>query len=282
MAVDLALLRAAAREAAPPTLRFYAWEPPAVSLGRFQSPEGIDLEYARRRGWDVVRRPTGGRAVLHHLELTYSLVLPPSAVGGAGVRTSYCVLARALNAALYGVRRPAAAFTPPDATPGTQEEPHLAGPFALLGTAAPPSANHRGRRGRRRLRFPYTHTPTHPHTHTPTHLNPANCFAHAAGCDTVVPGGKLAGSAQVRRDGALLQHGSILLDAEEEAWTALFGSPGRLVTLRHLLGAAPAPEEVAAAVLNGFLALGVEARPGTLSPEEEEAARGEAASMWVG
>src|SRR5688500_613338 len=59
MAVDLALLEAAACEEAPPTLRFYSWEPPAVSLGRFQQLGGIDLEYARARGWDVVRRPTG-------------------------------------------------------------------------------------------------------------------------------------------------------------------------------------------------------------------------------
>src|SRR5687768_10650291 len=69
MALDLAMLRGACREEVPPTLRFYTWDPPAVSLGRFQCSEGIDLGYARGRGWDVVRRPTGGRAVLHHREL---------------------------------------------------------------------------------------------------------------------------------------------------------------------------------------------------------------------
>src|SRR5947209_2116371 len=84
MALDDALLDSAARGAIPPTLRFYGWSPPAVSLGRFQDPGGIDIAYARARGWDVVRRPTGGRAVLHHLELTYSIILPPAALGGAG------------------------------------------------------------------------------------------------------------------------------------------------------------------------------------------------------
>src|SRR5688500_6430566 len=100
MAVDVALLEAAAREESPPTLRFYAWDPPAVSLGHFQCTDGIDLEYARRRGWDEVRCPTGGRAVLHQHELTYSIVLPPSVLGGAGVRTSYAVLTTALNVGL--------------------------------------------------------------------------------------------------------------------------------------------------------------------------------------
>ena len=89
MALDVALLEAAARDTAAPTLRFYGWAPRAVSLGRFQDGAAIDLDYARARGWDTVRRPTGGRAVLHHLELTYSIILPPSVLGGAGVRSSY-------------------------------------------------------------------------------------------------------------------------------------------------------------------------------------------------
>jgi lipoate-protein ligase A len=81
---------------------------------------------------------------------------------------------------------------------------------------------------------------------------PANCFALASECDTLVPQGKLVGSAQVRRDGALLQHGSILLDAEPDAWKALFGTPGRLVTLRQHLGGAVAPEVVIKALIHGF------------------------------
>jgi lipoate-protein ligase A len=215
MALDVALLEAAAREDAAPALRFYMWEPPAVSLGRFQREDGIDLEYARRRGWDVVRRPTGGRAVLHQHELTYSIVLPPSVVGGAGVRTSYAVLIAALNDGLASLLDEPEPFPAPACTAASTRE--------------------------------------------------ANCFALAGECDTLVREGKLVGSAQVRKDGALLQHGSILLDAEPEAWAALFGTAGRLVTLRQLLGAAPAPESVAAAVFSGFARLGVVAGPASWS-----------------
>src|SRR4029453_8466570 len=86
MALDAALLESA-RSGAPPALRFYSWSPPAVSLGRFQEPgDGIDWAASARRGWHAARRPTGGRAVLHHLELTYSIVLPPEAVAGAPLR----------------------------------------------------------------------------------------------------------------------------------------------------------------------------------------------------
>jgi lipoate-protein ligase A len=221
MAVDLALLHAAAREESGPTLRFYSWSPPAVSLGRFQAVDGIDLEYARRRGWDVVRRSTGGRAVLHHLELTYSLALPPSVVSGVGVRSSYTALVAGIHA---GLRSLLSAASP-------------------VGALPPLPCDARENRN-------------------------ANCFALAGECDTLLPGGKLVGSAQARKDGALLQHGSILLDADPEAWTALFGSPGRLLTLRQLLGEAPLPGRVANAVVDGFCSLGVRLEPGALGPEE--------------
>jgi lipoate-protein ligase A len=74
MAVDEAVFRLNRREALPPTLRFFGWKPPAVSLGYFQkTSREIDVEACRRAGIDIVRRPTGGKAVLHDQELTYSL-----------------------------------------------------------------------------------------------------------------------------------------------------------------------------------------------------------------
>lgn len=77
MAVDEAVAQGIAAGLVPPTLRFYAWEPPCVSLGRNQPVAGIDLGRCAARGYGVVRRPTGGRAILHTDEMTYSIVASP-------------------------------------------------------------------------------------------------------------------------------------------------------------------------------------------------------------
>lgn len=74
MALDEALLMSHAAESSPPTLRFYSWSPPAISLGNAQKLEEIDFQACQANGVNVVRRITGGRAVFHDDELTYSLV----------------------------------------------------------------------------------------------------------------------------------------------------------------------------------------------------------------
>ena len=75
MAVDEELLARAQAGETTPILRFYTWHPPAVSIGRFQKiGTAVDVEACRQRGIDIVRRITGGRAVLHHRELTYSII----------------------------------------------------------------------------------------------------------------------------------------------------------------------------------------------------------------
>jgi lipoate-protein ligase A len=74
MAIDQAILEMHTRGESPATLRFYQWSPPAVSLGYFQRRHSIDPAACRKAGIDVVRRPTGGRAVLHLNDLTYSVV----------------------------------------------------------------------------------------------------------------------------------------------------------------------------------------------------------------
>jgi len=76
MARDLAMLEAVADGKAGPTVRLYGWDPPCLSLGHHQGLEAADLAFCRAEGIDVVRRPTGGRALLHHLELTYAVVAP--------------------------------------------------------------------------------------------------------------------------------------------------------------------------------------------------------------
>jgi lipoate-protein ligase A len=76
MARDVAMLEAVSEGASPSTLRLYGWDPPCLTLGRHQKTDAADLDFCRAEGIDVVRRPTGGRALLHHLELTYSLAAP--------------------------------------------------------------------------------------------------------------------------------------------------------------------------------------------------------------
>lgn len=102
MAADLACLdEVAAGE--PPVLRLYSWTRPALSLGRFQPETDVDLEACRRLGVEVVRRPTGGRALLHGADLTYAVAMrrPPGAAGH--VDALYRTLAGGLIAGLAGL-----------------------------------------------------------------------------------------------------------------------------------------------------------------------------------
>lgn len=73
MAVDEALLTLAAESDYPTTLRVYSWQPACLSLGQAQPVAEVDLDRLERFGWSLVRRPTGGRAILHIDEITYSL-----------------------------------------------------------------------------------------------------------------------------------------------------------------------------------------------------------------
>ena len=76
MAVDAAILTAVVNGEAPPTLRLFSWDPPCLSLGYSQPFSDVDQDQLISLGWDVVRRPTGGRAILHTDELTYSTHSP--------------------------------------------------------------------------------------------------------------------------------------------------------------------------------------------------------------
>jgi lipoate-protein ligase A len=113
MAIDEQLLTQALLPGAVPVLRFYSWDPPAVSLGRFQRREtAVDAEACRRTGVEIVRRITGGRAVLHNAELTYSIVspeknplFPPDVIG------AYKVIAAGLLAGLRNLGIPAELVT---------------------------------------------------------------------------------------------------------------------------------------------------------------------------
>jgi lipoyl(octanoyl) transferase len=107
MAVDEVLLNGVAAGSSPPTLRFYGWAPPCLSLGYFQSFDVVDVAGCRRLGVDVVRRPTGGRAILHDRELTYSVSLPLTLLGDdRGLLPSYHRLSLALERGLRDLGAP--------------------------------------------------------------------------------------------------------------------------------------------------------------------------------
>jgi len=100
MALDEALWRSYAKIGRP-TLRLYCWSGPTLSLGRFQQAASVDLEECARRGIAVVRRSTGGWAVLHNFEVTYSLIHPLDGMGS--VEESHRQIAEALTLGLRGL-----------------------------------------------------------------------------------------------------------------------------------------------------------------------------------
>lgn len=187
MAVDEALLLAHALGDSAPVIRFYRWQPATVSLGRFQELTRLP-QLASSYPFPLVRRPTGGRAVLHQHEITYSAVLrevllPP---GERSVMQAYRWLSAGLMAGLSRLGVPSQ-LAPADGVAGDE-----------LGEQA-------------------------------------NCFHAAARCDLVSGGRKLVGSAQCRKFGAILQHGSLLLSVDEASWRqALGGASPRMVSLQEL------------------------------------------------
>ncbi|MFZ4621213.1 MAG: lipoate--protein ligase family protein [Bacteroidota bacterium] len=97
MRFDMDLAERLLRGEILPTLRIYGWRPWAVSLGYNQSENDIDLKRCAEFGYDVVRRPTGGRAILHSNELTYSVVMPAD---GRGITEIYSLISKALVSGL--------------------------------------------------------------------------------------------------------------------------------------------------------------------------------------
>jgi len=235
MAVDEVLLDGVAAGWAPPTLRFYGWEPPCLSLGYFQSFRVVNLDGCRRLGVDVVRRPTGGRAILHDRELTYSIALPAPTLGGDGVLPSYHRLSLALQDGLHRLGVPAT-MAPESPAGGV-----VSGPV---------------------------------------------CFDRPSAYEILLQGRKLVGSAQVRRRGGLLQHGSIVIEPR----------PANLLACLHvadenqriesgMAGLAEArvsdPAQVAGAVADAFAArFGVTLVESGLRPDELAAAQALARSKY--
>jgi lipoyl(octanoyl) transferase len=166
MALDEAILEAVGRKESPPTLRLYNWEPACLSLGYSQPAADVDQDAIDRRGWHLVRRPTGGRAILHADELTYSVIAPIDEPRVAGsVIESYRRLSLALVEALQ-----------------------------LFG-------------------LPVQAAKEYPNT-VKTNSGGPVCFDVPSNYEITVAGKKLIGSAQARRMGAVLQHGSLPLHGD--------------------------------------------------------------------
>jgi lipoate-protein ligase A len=107
MALDEAILEHIGRGESIPTLRLYAWEPACLSLGHAQPYSDVDMNRLQARGWEVVRRITGGRAILHTDELTYSVIAPNDEPVIAGtVLQAYNRLAQALLLAVKNLELP--------------------------------------------------------------------------------------------------------------------------------------------------------------------------------
>lgn len=101
MAADEAIAQAVRSGWAPPTLRFYGWPPPSISIGYFQRlPEIVDTEACKRHGIVVVRRITGGGAVLHNQDITYSVSAGVDTDGFRNIRETYATVAQSIACGL--------------------------------------------------------------------------------------------------------------------------------------------------------------------------------------
>jgi len=238
MAIDEAIMLSVADEKSPPTLRFYGWQPPCVSVGYVQPLRGeVDVEKCRSKGYTWVRRPTGGRAVLHIDELTYSVVAPQGDARVAGdILTSYRRLSMGLVAGLRS-----------------------------LGCDV---------------------TQSDPVTHDDSDDVSAACFQVPSNYEVTAKGRKLVGSAQVRRERVVLQHGSLPLRGDVSRLADVLNLEKRdsdrlrnllrerAITLDEAAGRHVPYTEAADALAKGFSqALNLDLELGALSTHEQEVAQ---------
>ncbi|MEN8173115.1 MAG: biotin/lipoate A/B protein ligase family protein [Chloroflexota bacterium] len=114
MAVDEVLLESMSLSSVESVLRLYSWNPPCLSIGYAQNVADVDMTRLENFGWELVRRITGGRAILHSDEITYAVIGPHSEPRlGGGVLKSYRRLSEALLAALIKIGLPAQALPHP-------------------------------------------------------------------------------------------------------------------------------------------------------------------------
>lgn len=235
MAIDEAILRTVAAGNQPPTLRLYAWKPFCLSLGYGQRSHDVDLQRLQQHGWDIVRRPTGGKAIFHAQELTYSVALPESnPLARGGILETYLALSAALMRAMQALG---------------------------LGVEARDGV-------------------------APSKDTGPVCFEVPSKYEITIGGKKLIGSAQMRRHGGVLQHGSIPIagDIAQICDVLTYATEAERVQARKQVTTRAATladagihvswDELAAAVRDGFAtALGIVLVDGALSNAEQELAQ---------
>ncbi|MBN2017118.1 MAG: lipoate--protein ligase family protein [Candidatus Cloacimonetes bacterium] len=173
MAMDEALLFGVINRNYPPAVRVYDWHPPTVSFGYHQKiHEHICIEKVKEYGFGLVRRPTGGRAVLHYDEVTYAVISRTDGVLSGSILESYQKIGRVLLSSLHEIGIDAVMY---DSMPSEREQKIW--------------------------------------------INP--CFTSASKYEINYNGKKLIGSAQIRKGNALLQHGSILFNHNQELMAEL-------------------------------------------------------------
>jgi lipoate-protein ligase A len=257
MALDELLLESVIAGGAP-VVRFYTWQPAALSLGVNQHIGEINRAECANRGIGLVRRLTGGRAVLHQHELTYSVIAPDNdpRVSG-GVIESYRKISGALVLGLQSLG----------------VDVSLAAPNKALLRAVSAA----GRTSELDL----------PEAAEIASTNGAICFDVSSAYELEAHGRKLVGSAQARRGGAILQHGSVLLDIDWDAWVSVFSYateagkerarlklPTRMTSLRHELGRTITAPEAQDALATGFeQAMNISLAQDTLSAQEQAETR---------
>ncbi|WP_017380081.1 lipoate--protein ligase family protein [Paenisporosarcina sp. TG-14] len=192
MALDEALLDWHSEGLLPPVIRFYRWNPATLSIGYFQNvAKEINMEEVKKHNLGFVRRPTGGRGVLHEHELTYSVIVSEDYPNmPRTVTEAYRVLSEGL---LIGFQKLGldAYFSVPDTE---EKKSDLKNPKSAV------------------------------------------CFDTPSWYELVVEGKKVAGSAQTRQKGVILQHGAILLDLDEDKLVSLFNYRSEEMKARVLRG----------------------------------------------
>lgn len=252
MAADEFLAQASDEPQWSGILRFYQWSPPAISLGIHQSPDRVDWERCHELGWDVVRRPTGGRALLHYKDLSFALIF----LFGAAPLSTY-----GRSHIENGIKRANGAFSPLSFMRSSYQEVSetIAQGLAEWGVTASFTARNGGTSP---LYF-------HPHLIGLTGSTPKAsvggyiCQATQVRGELNVGGKKIAGIALRLYPHSLLIHGSLFLlkapfigeglklNPEEREKLAQYLA-GHTTSLEECIGYVPDPYELAQSIVEVF------------------------------